>query len=89
MISNILSQDCWKSKKNHTKTLGFGTLDILQLKKIDVCENIYSVNPLYLLITHANGYIEENGVNKYLIFDSTNENKLLILVTYWVTKKIQ
>ena len=23
------------------------------------CENIYSVNPLYLCITHANGYIEE------------------------------
>ena len=61
--------------KNHTKTLVFTTLDILQLKKIDDCENIYSVNPLYLLVNHASGYIEERNENKYLIFDSTNENK--------------
>ena len=64
--------------ENHTRTLVFATLDILQLKKIDDCENIYSVNPLYLLINHANGYIEEKGVNKYLIFDSTDENKELL-----------
>ena len=28
------------------------------LKKIDDCENNYSVNPLYLLVNHASGYIE-------------------------------
>ena len=33
---------------------------------------------MYLLINHANGYIEEKGVNKYLIFDSTDENKELL-----------
>ena len=33
---------------------------------------------MYLLIDHANGYIEENGVNKYLVFDSTDENKELL-----------
>ena len=53
-------------------------MDILQLKKIDNCKNIYSVNPLYLRINHANGYIEEKGMNKYLIFDSTDENKELL-----------
>ena len=42
----------------------FTTLDILQLKKIDDYENIYSVNPMYLTINHASGYIEEKGVNK-------------------------
>ena len=36
------------------------------------------MNPLYLFINHANGYIEEKGVNKYLIFDSTDENKELL-----------
>ena len=36
------------------------------------------MNPLYLLINHANGYIEEKGVNKYLVFDSTDENKELL-----------
>ena len=40
--------------------------------------NINSVNPLYLGITHANGYIEEKGMNKYLVFDSTDENKELL-----------
>ena len=33
---------------------------------------------MYLDITHASGYIEEKGVNKYLVFDSTDENKELI-----------
>ena len=36
------------------------------------------MNPLYLLINHASGYIEEKGGNKYLIFDSTDENKELL-----------
>ena len=36
------------------------------------------MNPLYLNITHASGYIEVKGVNKYLVFDSTDENKELI-----------
>ena len=46
-------------------------------KKIDDCENIWSVNPLYLIITHPSGYIEEKIVNKYLVFDSTDENEEL------------
>ena len=33
------------------------------------------MNPLYLLINHANGYIDEKVVNKYLVFDSTDKNK--------------
>ena len=40
--------------------------------------NINSVNPLYLGITHENGYIEEKDMNKYLVFDSTDENKELL-----------
>ena len=61
----------------------FTTLDILQLKKIDDYENIYSANPLYLTITYASGYIEcnsleEKDVTKYLVFDSTDENKELL-----------
>ena len=36
----------------------------------------YIVNPLYLLINHAGGYIEEKNGNKYWIFNySINENK--------------
>ena len=36
------------------------------------------MNPLYLRINHASGYIEEKDANKYLIFDSTDENKELL-----------
>ena len=31
---------------------------------MDDCEKIYRVNPLYFLINHASGYIEEKDVNK-------------------------
>ena len=49
-----------------------------QRKKISNCVNINSVNPLYLGITHTNGYIEEKDMNKYLVFDSTDKNKELL-----------
>ena len=45
--------------KNHIKTLVFETLDTSQLKKVDDYENIYSVNPLYLIVNHADEYIEK------------------------------
>ena len=65
--------------KNHTKTLVFTTLDgCITILKIDDCETSYSVNPLYLLINYANGYIEEKNENKYFIFDSTDENTELL-----------
>ena len=48
------------------------------MKKNYNCENIYSVNPLYLLVNHASRYVKEKDGNKYLIFDdSVNENKAL------------
>ena len=68
--SNLLKID----KKSY-KDISIYNIGYITIKKIDDCENIYSVNPLYLLVNHANGYIEEKGVNKYLIFDSTDENK--------------
>ena len=61
--------------KSRTKTLIFATLHTSQLKKVDDYERIYSVNLLYLRINQASGYIEEKNGNKYLIFDTVNENK--------------
>ena len=58
--------------------VGIYNTGYITIKKIDDYENICSVNPLYLIIAHANGYIEEKGTNKYLIFDSTDESKELI-----------
>ena len=62
-------------QKSRTKTLIFITLDMPQLKKIDDCENSYSVNPLYLIIDEVDGHIEEKNGSKYLVFDSTDKNK--------------
>ena len=55
----------------------------ITIKKIGDCENIYSVNPLYLIIGKVDGHIEENNGNKYLVFDSmelhsTDENKKVL-----------
>ena len=71
--SNLL-----KINKKSYKDIGIYNIGYITIKKIDDCENIYSVNPLYLRITHANGYIEEINENKYLVFDSIDENKELL-----------
>ena len=67
-----------KIDKKLYKDISIYNIGYITIKKIDDCENSYSVNPLYLLINHANGYIEEKDVNKYLVFDSTDENKELL-----------
>ena len=54
--SNLLKVD----KKIIYKEIGIYNIGYITIKKI------YSVNPLHLGITHANGYIEEKDVNKYL-----------------------
>ena len=69
--------------KKYYKGINIYYIRYITTKKVDDCENIYSVNPLYLLVNHASGYIQEKNENKYLTFDdSVNENKK-------VTKKIR
>ena len=79
-IINIKNFDAklLKIDKKSYKDIGIYNIGYITFKRIDDCEKIYSVNPLYLLIDHASGYIEEKGVNKYLVFDSTDENKELL-----------
>ena len=74
---NIKSFDpiLFKVDTKSFKNIGIYNIGYITTKKIDDCENIYSVNPLYFIIALANGYIEEKNGNKYLIFDSTDENK--------------
>ena len=64
--------------KKSYKDIDIYNIGYITIKKIEDCEKIYSLNPLYLLISHINGYIEEKGVNKYFVFDSTDENKELL-----------
>ena len=70
--SNLLKID----KKSY-KNISIYNIGYITIKKINDCENIYCVNPLYLIIAHVNGYIEKKGVNRYLTFGSTDENKEL------------
>ena len=67
-----------KIDKKSYKDINIYNIGYITKKKIDDCININSVNPLYLGITHVNGYIEEKDSNKYLVFDSTDENKELL-----------
>ena len=69
-----------KIDKKLYKNIGIYNIGYLAIKKIDDCENVYSVNPLYLIVDHASGYIDEIGMNKYFIFDSTDENKELLKI---------
>ena len=87
--SNFLNID-----KKHYKGINIYYIGYITIKKIGDWENIHSVNPLYLLINHASGYIEEKNGNKYLIFDdSANENKGLLKkcanVWYGIKNKIK
>ena len=52
--SNFLKID-----KEHYKGIDIYYIGYITIKKIDGCENIYRVNPLYLVVNHASGYIEE------------------------------
>ena len=65
----------FKVDKKSYKNFDVYYIGYITIKKIDDYESIYSVNPLYLRINHASGYIEEKNGNKYLIFDSVDENK--------------
>ena len=49
-----------KIDKKHYKNIDIYYIGYITIKKIDGCENIYSVNPLYVLLNHASGYIDEN-----------------------------
>ena len=57
-----------KIDKKSYKDIGIYNIGYITIKKIGVWKNIYRVNPLYLCINHSSGYIEEKGVNKYLIW---------------------
>ena len=70
-------------KKMH-KNIGIYNIGYITIKKNDDYEIIYSINPLYLEINHTNGYIEEKNGNKYLIFDTTDENKK----SYWINTQM-
>ena len=64
-----------KIDKKSQKNINIYYIGYIAIKEIDDYESIYSVNPLYLRIDHASGYIEEKNGKKYLTFDSVDEGK--------------
>ena len=70
-----------KIDKISYKDIDIYYIGYITMKKIGDYENIYSVNPLYLIIGKVNGHIECNSIEcekiegKYSVFDSTDENK--------------
>ena len=69
--------------ENHTKILVFTALDTLQLKKLMIVK-MFTVWTLCicLLITQVDilstASLKKKNENKYLIFDTTDENKELL-----------
>ena len=66
--SSLLKIDKKQYKDIDIYYTGYNTI-----KKIGDCENIHSVNPLYLIIYCATGYFKEKYSEKYLILDSTGK----------------
>ena len=67
-----------KDFQSNLLTIDYEDIDIyyigfIMIKKFGDCENIHSVNPLYLLIYSATGYFKEKNGGKYLILDLTEK----------------
>ena len=67
-----------KLGKKSYKNLNIYNIGYVTIKKIGRGYDVNSVNPLYLLIDNASGYIEEINEDKYLVFDVRDENKKLL-----------
>ena len=63
--SNLLKID-----KKPYKDIDIYYIGYITIKKFGDCENIRSVNPLYLIIYSAIGYFKEKNGEKYSILDS-------------------
>ena len=71
----VFDPDLLKIDKKTYKNIDIYYIGYITIKDIDDYEYIYSVNPLYLIIGEVDGHIEEKNGSKYLVFDSTDENK--------------
>ena len=63
-----------KVDKNNYKEIDIYYTGYVTVKTIANCNNINSVNPLYLMIDKMIGHFEEKNGNKYLVLDDVYEN---------------
>ena len=73
--TEVFDQNLLKIDKRSYKNIDIYCIGYITIKKIVDYENSCSVNPLYLIIGDVDGHIEEQNGSKYLVFDSTNENR--------------
>ena len=64
-----------KVDKKDYKEIDIYYIGYVSVEKIANCNNINSVNPLYLMINEMVGHFEEKNENKYLALDDVDEKK--------------
>ena len=64
-----------KIDKNDYEEIGIYYIGYVTFKETANCNNINSVNPLYLIIDEKIGHFEEKSGDKYLVLDDVNQNK--------------
>ena len=64
-----------KVDKKDYKEIDIYHIGYITFKEIANCNNINSVNPLYLMINEMVGYFEGKNENKYLVLDDVDESK--------------
>ena len=79
--SNLLKIDKKPYKVTDIYYVGYITI-----KKFSDCENIHSINPLYLIFHSATGYFKEKYGERYLIIDSTEKYEK---VFSWIKLEIE
>ena len=62
-----------KIDKKYYKDNDIYYIGYITIKKFSDCENIHSVNLLYLIIYSATGYFNEKNGKKYLVIDLTEK----------------
>ena len=80
------------TKKNY-KEIDFYYIGYVTFEEIANCNNINSVNPLYLMIDKMIGHFEEKNGNKYLVLVVIEQNKEVSKkyeeVWDWIKKEIE
>ena len=66
--SNLLEID-----KKSQEDIDIYYIGYITIKKFSDCENIHSVDSLYLIINSTTGYLKKKNDEKYLIIDSTGK----------------
>ena len=64
-----------KGDKNDYKEIDIYYFGYVTVKKIVNCNNINSLNPLYLMSDKMIGHFKEKNGKKYLVLDGLDENK--------------